>query len=351
MGDQATVDKKRVTLHDVARQVGVHPMTVSHALKGTGRIAAETQQRVRDAARELGYRPNLSARAVRTGRFNCAALIQPLHGIYLPPGLLLGLSQELHRHDMHLVVSEAPQAELGEAEFLPRVVRELAADGLLVNVLGDVPASFEAALRELNTPAVWVNTNRPFDCVHPDDQGGARRVTEHLLKLGHRRIGYVQPARRDGEEPHYSIHARRAGYEEAMRAARLKPAVFELPPQPTYRQEILTDRREEVATELLATPQRPTAIVAYELEVAMPLYHAALGLGLRVPGDLSLAMFHGDLNRHIGVPMTTAHTHMWQVGGEAVQMLMEKIEHPGAPLPSRAVPIDLFEGSTCGPPS
>jgi len=350
MADQVTEPQKRVTLHDVARHVGVHPMTVSHALKGTGRIAVETQQRVREAARELGYRPNLSARAVRTGRFNCASLIQPLHSIYLPPGLLLGLAQELHRHDMHLVISEAPQAELGEAEFLPQVVRELAADGLLVNVLGEVTAPFEAALRELNTPAVWVNTDRPFDCVHPDDRGGARRVTEHLLKLGHRHIAFVQPARRAGEESHYSIHDRRAGYEETMRVSRLKPLVFELPPQPTTRAEILADRRERLAAELLSRPQPPTAIVAYEMEVAMPVYHAALRLGLRVPGDLSLAMFHGDLNRHIGVPVTTAHTHMWQVGREAVQMLMEKIEHPGTPLPSRAVPIDLFEGATCGPP-
>jgi DNA-binding LacI/PurR family transcriptional regulator len=113
---------------------------------------------------------------------------------------------------------------------------------------------------------------------------------------------------------------------------------------------MLEDRRGGEALALLQEPRRPSAIIGYEMENALPFYHAALRLGLNVPGDLSLAMFHGDLNRHIGVPITTAHTLMWQVGHEAVRMLIEKIKSPREPLPSRPVRLDMFEGSTCGPP-
>src|SRR4028119_2280943 len=185
----------RVTVAHVARHLELSAATVGHVLNGRAnelRISATTQERVQQAARELGYRPNLSARSVRTGRFGVAALIQPWRGIYLPPGLLLGISQELHRHDMHLAISDAPQESLGEAEFLPKVMRDLAADGLLVNVINEVPPAFEEALQRSSTPAVWINTNRPFDCVHPDDFGAAQRITKQILQLGHKRIVYAR---------------------------------------------------------------------------------------------------------------------------------------------------------------
>lgn len=343
----------RITVADVARHLELSAATVGHVLNGRAnelRISAATQERVQEAVRELGYRRNLSARSVRTGRFGCAALIQPLRGIYLPPGLLLGISQELHRHDMHLAISDAPQESLGEAEFLPKVMRDLAADGLLVNVINDVPPAFEEALQRSSTPAVWINTDRPFDCVHPDDFGAAQHITKHLLKQGHKRIVYARSQLFEGRITHYSERDRHDGYEKTMRAARLKPVVWDIPAEPSTRETILHDERTKTALRLLSNAQRPSAIIAYEVASAMPFYHAALQLGLRVPGDLSLAAFHGDLNTQVAVPLTTMHLQMWEVGAEAVRMLMQKIAQPDVPLPAHAVPVDFFEGGTCAPP-
>jgi LacI family transcriptional regulator len=101
---------------------------------------------------------------------------------------------------------------------------------------------------------------------------------------------------------------------------------------------------------LLSQPKRPTAIIAYEIEVAMPLYHAALRLGLTVPGNLSLAMFHGELNTQIGVPFTTMHLWLRELGKHAVQTLLQKIERPHELIPARALDVDFFEGGTCAPP-
>jgi LacI family transcriptional regulator len=100
----------------------------------------------------------------------------------------------------------------------------------------------------------------------------------------------------------------------------------------------------------LMSSGRPTAVIAYEVGVAMPFYHAALRLGLSVPGDFSLAMFHGELNGHVAVPFTTMHLLIWEIGRQAVRMLMQKIERPDELLPAHAMTPDFFEGATCAPP-
>ncbi len=86
-------NKARVTVAEIAKQLELGTSTVAHVLNGRGaelRIRPETQQRVLDTAREMGYRLNSSARAMRTGRFGSVALIQPSNAIFMPAGLLLG---------------------------------------------------------------------------------------------------------------------------------------------------------------------------------------------------------------------------------------------------------------------
>ena len=107
----------------------------------------------------------------------------------------------------------------------------------------------------------------------------------------------------------------------------------------------------DAAEALLAQPGRPTAIVAYELAEAMAFLHAAYRLGLRIPEDLSLVMFHWGIDLRLCLPITTVTNAMRRVGREAVQMLVEKIDIGGQPLPSRSVPVELLEGVTCRPPA
>ena len=99
------------TIATLAEHLGLSRATVTHVLNGRGdtqRISPKTQQRVREAAQDLGYRANASARAVRAGRFGSIALIQSLWGQYLPPELLFGLSRALADQDLHLVLSQVP---------------------------------------------------------------------------------------------------------------------------------------------------------------------------------------------------------------------------------------------------
>lgn len=342
----------RITAADIATHLGVAKSTVTHVLNGRAtqlRISEATQARVQEAARELGYRPNAFARAISTGRFGSAALVQPLHGIYLPHWLVLGLTEELHKNDMSLTISEAPESALREAEFLPKVVRELAADGLLINMVRPIPPRLLETLQTLNTPAIWINNKQRFDAVHPDDLVAGRMATEHLLNFGHQRIAFVASGAFNDAETHYSVRDRRLGYEKAMRTANLSPQVLDFPGMPTEMEEFRADQRVAKAMEILAARNRPTAIIAYGLDIALPILQAAPQLNLRLPQDLSLVMFYEEPNRHIGRPVTTICISIQKVACEAVRMLMQKIETPGKPLKSRAIAPWIFEGNTTGP--
>lgn len=344
----------RVTALQIAKELGLAQSTVSHVLNGRGDelgIKPETQLRVREVAKDMGYLPNVSARAMRSGRFGSAALIQSVNRVFMPASLLLGLTEALNRRQMRLMVAETADVEVGQEFYLPKVLRELSVDGLLVNVLLNVPPELLDTIHALRVPAVWINTNEPADCIFPDDFNGAVLATEHLLNLGHRRIAFVRSILPEPDETkwHYSSRLRRAGYEHAMKSARLGSQILEIGPAPNWSEGRLQDSRIADAMRILQAPNRPSAIVAYEKDIALPVLLAAWQLGFKVPGDLSLVMFHHDFDAAIGVAITTVIHDMGRVGAEAAAMLEEKINDPETSLPPRAVPSVLFEGMTCSP--
>jgi len=346
--------RSRVTASQIAKELGLAQSTVSHILNGRGDelgIKAETQLRVREAARDMGYLPNVSARAMRSGRFGSAALIQSVNRVYVPASLLLGLTEELNRRHMRLLVAETADAEIGEAFYLPNVLRELSVDGLLINVLLDLPQEMLDRVHALRVPAVWINTDEPADCVFPDDFNGARLATEHLLGFGHRRIAFIRARPRPhNDKEHYSVALRRSGYEHSMKAAGLAPQVLEIAPAPIWEKGLMDDNRIADVVQILKSSARPTALIAYEKDTALPVLLAAFQMKLKVPGDLSLIMFHHDFDWTVGVSITTVIHNMQRVGVEAAAMLDEKINTPEHSLPPRAVPSFLFDGATCGPP-
>jgi DNA-binding LacI/PurR family transcriptional regulator len=344
-----------ITTADIARHVGVSPATVSHVLNGRAtalRIRPETQQRVLKAVAELGYRPNTSARAIRTGRFETIALFQSFHNVFLPPGLIQGVTEVMEASGRHLVMAMLPDEAFNDNAYLPKAMRELLADGLLINALVGIPDSFLEAVAAYHVPAIWINVRLAGDCIHPDDLSGGRIATEYLLSLGHERIaftiaGHFLP-RRPGV--HYSIYDRRTGYAQAMQSAGRTPQIWEISGLPGDIESLRRDTRVAEAVALLQSPDRPTAIFAYEIETALPLLLAAAEAGLRVPEDLSLVMCHSYLDNAPGRAITTVLHDMRIVGGEAVRMLETKMRNPEEVLAPRPMPVYLVEGATCAPP-
>ena len=342
------------TIATIATHLGLSRATVTHVLNGRAteqRISAATQTRVLGAAQEMGYRANASARAVRAGRYGSVALIQSLRGQYLPPELLTGLMDAIATRDLHLVFSQVQdqiiQDQIIEEEtYLPQTIRQLAVDGVLLNRHLALPPDYLARIQSLRIPAISLNVKQEFDAVHPDDTQGGVLATEFLLALGHENIAFV-----DSDEPsnkHYSKHDRRAGYEQVVASAGKRGRVYLLPK--TWHYENSEDKRITAAMALLREENCPTAVLAYEISEAMAIVHAAHRLGLHIPQDLSIVLFHNRLDDRFFLPFHTISNQMEQVGREGVAMLLEKMNNPTIPLSTRAIMPVLLKGMTCQPP-
>jgi len=330
------------TIKDIAKKSGLSIPTVSQVLNGTGRISAATRAKVLRVARELGYRPNSAARSMRSGRFGNVALLLPERGFYLPQHLLFGISNELATHGLTLSLATLPVQTLSTPDDLPRLLTELSTDGLLIDHIAPLGAAALELIRNVSTPAVWINNKMDADCVFPDDVDAGRRAATHLVEFGHERIAYVHPTGSN----HYSVADRRRGYEQSMKSASLKPRVVALPRQDSQP----ADRRLEAARKILRRADRPTAVFCYGMHEALPMLTAALAQSLRVPDDLSIVACHERVVNDAGVAITTMR-HAWAaVGAQAVQTLMRKIERPDESLPPAAIKFELVEGASCSAP-
>lgn len=340
-------------LKQIASEAGVSSSTVLRILRGENKevwsSSIRRAQEVRALAQKLGYLPNSSARAVRRGRFDCAALVLSANRghSYLPDELFNHIHDALGRQQMKLIVSKLPDEKLTDERLIPAILRSICCDGLLINYTDHIPQEMVRLLSHYKIPSVWLNTRQESDCVYYDDFGGAMAVTEHLLKLGHKRIAYldfVMPEPPD--HMHYSRIDRYAGYAQAMRAAGLEP----------YKREhfagVPIDQRLTTTRQLLRSHHRPTAIISYDAAGERIMYAAALE-GLRVPEDLSVAMFAfrpaPDRQGSIGRKISSAIVPSGKAGEAAVQMLMDKIDSPRKKLPAHVIPLEFDLDGTCAP--
>jgi LacI family transcriptional regulator len=335
--------KRKLSSYDIAREVGVSQTTVSFVLNGRMDmpVSPATRERVLQAAREMGYRPNRSARAVQSGKFGCVALlgstITPRS--ILPTSLRDGILDALGEHNLHLLMARLPDTTLTDENFVPSILREWAADGLLVNYNADVPKAMEDLLQENRLPSIWVNACRDADCVFPDDKAAAKSATERMAGFGHTRISFVQYT----NVTHYSALDRENGYRDAMTALGLIPEVIS-PASGIIRL--------DEAENLLRKPagQRPSAFLCYAPEAAATLMYGAARCGLLVPRDLSLMTFHEQTYAATGQPIDTMTLPEYEMGRVSVELLLQKIADPALPLPPRPLTCAYGKGETLSPP-
>jgi len=325
---------------DVARAAGVGQKTVSRAFGAPGYITAAMRARVIAAAERLGYRPNTGARAMRTGRFDTVLLLQSQDHVlsYLPQELLHGIEGDLQQAGIALTAGRFADTHLAaDEEFLPRTLRELSADGILINYETNIPGELSAHMQRHAIPAIWINSKQDADCVHPDDQQGGRLLTEHLLALGHRRIAYIDVLLKTTPECHYSRADRLAGYRAGMQAGGL-PA---LP--------ILPERAIPFAhlADWLGKALRDyTAAITYDTNEAGAAILGVERLGRRVPRDFSIASFSLLTNTRCGLPLTCAINPMAEMGRQAARAIRQRIAADDRPLPPLAVPFTLVASSS-----
>jgi LacI family transcriptional regulator len=299
------------TIAEVAERAGVGVATVSRVLNGSPRVSGPTRERVLGVIDELGYTPNASARALSTGRTRTVGVVAPF---FTQPSVverLRGVSRVIAEAGYQLVLFDVE----GPDRFF-----ELAAGGRLDGLLcvsvcptPDELLRFESA----DVPVTLIDTEHPgVPGVFIDDFEGGRLAAEHLLALGHRRIGFI-----GDREPHpfgfTSSSRRRIGASSAITQAGAEVIVHRGP-----------HGREEarlIAGELLSRDEPPTAIFAPSDIQALGVLEAAEDLGLDVPGDVSVVGFDDiEVARYAG--LTTIAQPLEESGTRGARLLLGSLE-------------------------
>lgn len=343
---------KRVTLQDVADQVGVCRMTVYNALHGqlkeTWPKTRESAERIRRTAAEMGYRANAVARATRTGRFgNLVLLSSGAHGWH-SQRLTRAMTLAADKRNYRLMVAEMDDHHFEKDDILPAVLRDWAADAILVNYISHRPARVRALVEQSTLPALWLNVRQPHNAVYFADYEAAVTAAEKLLELGHERIAYFASLSRS-QRPHYSVADRRQGIFDTLAKQGLEMIECSLEHLRSFDDRERSTLAFDHARELLQT-HRPTAGICYGTNHAYTVAYAAASLGWKVPEDLSLITFADSIPDDIGLPVAWMNQTMHLFCADAVDMAIKKIENPNAPLDSRSTQFDLFEGRTLAPP-
>ncbi|WP_433060665.1 LacI family DNA-binding transcriptional regulator [Dactylosporangium sp. CS-033363] len=306
----------RVTLLDVARRAGVSRTTASFVLTGRRdmRISADTEQRVLRAARELDYRPNLTARSLRTRLTHTIGLVSDTIATDAFAGEIIRGTTAAALNRQHLLF-------IGETEGDPATEKRLVQDMLDRGVDGFLYASMYT--REIRVPAalrghplVLVNcvARGRTPSVVPDELAAGRAAAGALLAAGHRDRVYLV-----GESAvHvYADRHRRAGITAAFAAAGAAIAgtvACEWWPEPGY----------EAVRAFLATGARPSAFICLNDRLALGTYQAAAEAGLSIPADLSIVSFDdSDLASWLRPQLSSVALPHFELGRRAVELLLE----------------------------
>lgn len=301
----------RPTLARIAAQAGVSKSTAAYILNGGPShitFSASTRARVEAVAAELGYRPNLAARATSTGRTGGIALLHADGP--LADDLLWAIHDRAAQHGLALTLARLPDPQLADPAHVPPILATYAVDGVLVVGTRPPPAAVAAAIQRLSIPAIRVGCPAARDAVAVDDEAAGREVAEHLLRRGQRRQAFVAADHADPSDP--AVARRCAGWSAALRAAGVRPRVIDAP----------------VLAEALARDDRPTALVLAEPSLGE---HPALPADL--PADLALASF-GPRAARPGARVATIHVQpLVALGRAGVDQLRARIAAPDAALP------------------
>lgn len=343
--------KKRPTQVDVARIAGVSRATVSFVVNGLtdGRvpISEETRQRVLAAIEELGYEPDASARALRSGDTKTIGLAIP--DVCNPHfwDNVNGVDQEARAAGYRLLFSSMSL----ESEHVGDIYKDLMGqriDGLML--MGtylyekDTSTRFLAQLRKHHLTIVEI-TDHPskdpyVDCVMSDYRNATKEVMAYLLANGHCRIGLI-----------YGVAFTELGvdrlepYQRSLEAAGL-PVDGDL----IIRCGAKIEDGYQAALQLLRLPERPTAIVSINDLLAIGAARAIADMGLRIPADVSLVGYDDIFADNYLIPrLTTVSKDAVRMGREAVKLIVERLRDPSRPRQVIEIPARFIIRESTGP--
>ena len=321
-----------VTLKDLAAELGLSVTTVSRALAGYGDVAESTRSRVLDAAKKMGYFPDVTARRLQKGRTDTIGFVIPTSGPRFSDPffseLLAGIGNEAARHNFDLLVSTRPPDTVEEQAAYRRMAEGRLVDGLLV-VRTRVQDWRIDYLSGIAFPFVsFGRSDLEADFPYVDEDGfhGFKLVIEHLIELGHQHIACISAPR----DLMFSF-SRAKGL-----AATLEQHGLSLPSEYCLVGNLTQQSGFEAMNELLDLPHPPTAVASCNDLMALGAISAAQRRGLVVGQDIAITGFDDiPLAEHSHPSLTTVRQPVYEIGRQICRMLIHMIL--GEELPTRHV--------------
>jgi LacI family transcriptional regulator len=310
----------RPTIREVAGAAGVSIATVSRVINGRPDVAPATRDRVLGAVRELGFSGNRSARSLVGGRTFLVGVTLPLVEAEYFSRIVAGAVDELYDHDVQVVLGPTLHLRDRAATLLARFAGGATDGGLLI--LPEESNEELRALQRAGYPFVVIDPLEPVDegipSVSATNALGGRAATEHLLSLGHRRIGAIT-----GVPDWLASVERLNGYRSALAAA---GAVAD--PALVVESDWAVEGGEAAAALLLDLPDPPTAVFAFNDNMAIGALRAARARALSVPADFSVVGFDDSELATAATPaLTTVRQPLAEMGRMAVTLLLRLLEN------------------------
>ena len=327
-------------MEDVARVAGVSHQTVSRVLNNHPNVSSKTRERVEQAITELGYRRNTAARSLVTRRSQTIGVLGSEMAQYGPSHTLLGVQQAAREAGYFVSVA-------GLREVTPETIKDAMAhfmdqgvDGIVVTV--PHPGTFDV-LKDITSqvPLVAVGStgDEHLTGATVDQRQGARLAVEHLLKLGHQRIGHLS-----GPADWIDTAARIEGWHDALSEAGIEPAILiegDWSAECGYREGLK-----------IAADRSVTALFVANDQMALGVLRAFNELGVHVPEDISVVGFDDQPESAYFIPpLTTVAQDFEELGRRCIGLLLDRLESGSAGTPATVAPRLVVRSTTAPAPN
>jgi len=327
-----------MSIQEVARQAGVSVATVSRAFNLPDKVSAETRERVESVARELGYRPNASARTLRTQRSRVLGVVLPtlLNPVFAE--CLDGIAHAAAELG-YAILPVTTDYQIGQEERAVDLLLSENVDGMILVVSNPATSIALQRLRKVGAPYVLAyNRHADHPCVSVDSELAVTQLVTRLAGLGHQQIAMVcgQLSASDRAQQRYR------GFLQGMQAAGLAPRLLEVP---------FIDDAAAALADLIQGDTRPTALLCSNDLLAIRAIRAVRQAGLRVPEDISVTGFDGiALGLDLTPMLSTVVQPNARIGATSVELIVQALI--GGTLPgsesSQILSHSWRAGESCG---